>query len=224
MRHSWRHSWLPTGGHSTLLLAMVIGCLAGGAVSVAVHSIPSSAVVGLLTTAWIVVPRHRPDGVAALPEPRAATIPSPRPAAAPDPVPDQVRTLEPTGQTSLDPLGLLSSYVLEETAGYQPDFTPATDRVDAPPLPALAARVPGQTMVATGPDTLAAAFAAPLPPVATGDAGDAGVAWRAGMDILPSSRRGARSAGSRMGSFRAAVLRARRDAGDPPAGQRPPQG
>ena len=103
----------------------------------------------------------------------------------------------------LDQVSLLSAYLHEETAGYQPSY--------ASEAPSLIARVPGQTLTVTEPDPLATAFVTPAEPTAATASAD-GTAWRMGMDILPQSRSTALAVGNRLGNFRSAVVKARREA------------
>ena len=84
----------------------------------------------------------------------------------------------------------------------------------APQTPTLVARVPGQTLTVTEPDPLATAFVTPAEPTSdsNGTGPNDGTAWRIGMDILPQSRSSALAVGNRLGSFRSAVVKARREA------------
>lgn len=184
-------------------------------------------VVGLLAAAAFVMAGPRPHAEAeSVPEPaagaatavpaqRTAPIPTPMPVAAAVPAPGIAPAVAAApaiapgvapGSLPADPLdqvSQLSAYLHEETAAYQPSY--------ASQAPSLVARVPGQTLTVTEPDPLATAFVTPAEPTTMAAPLD-GTAWRLGMDILPQSRSTALAVGNRLGSFRSAVVKARREA------------
>jgi hypothetical protein len=157
------------------------------------------------------LPTPDPVVVAAVAAPAAAAtagVAPPMPLPMPLPMPPPM----PLPADPLDQVNLLSAYLHDEPNGYQPAY--------AAEAPTLVSRVPGQTLTVTEPDPLATAFVTTDAPTEPPTAPNDGTAWRVGVDILPQSRLSAAAVGNRLGSFRSAVLKARReDKPKPPAGK-----
>jgi hypothetical protein len=185
--------------------AVGIAAVAGTIMFLALHNPILAAVVGVLGAVAFVLAGPPPESAEAPTpsEPVRATVPAQRVEAAPAPQPVAVTAAAaPSPLTDpLDQVSLLSAYLQEETGGYQPSY--------APEAPTLVARVPGQTLTVTEPDPLANAFTN-APAEAAPESAEAS-SWRMGIDILPQSRSSALAVGNRLGSFRTAVVKARRE-------------
>jgi hypothetical protein len=182
-----------------------IAAVAGTIMFLALHNPILAGVVGVLGAVAFVLagPPPEPVETPTPSEPVRASVPAQRVEAVPAPHPVPVAATSPASPLTdpLDQVSMLSAYLQEETGSYQPSY--------APEAPTLVARVPGQTLTVTEPDALANAFAdAPGTPVAEPVAVGA---WRMGIDILPHSRSSAQAVGNRLGSFRTAVVKARRE-------------
>jgi hypothetical protein len=205
-----------------------IAAVAGTIMYLALHNAILAGVVGVLGALAFVLAGPPPESAAArsassassapsvepalTAEPVRATVPAQRVEAAPAPQPVAVAAPAPSPLTDpLDQVSLLSAYLQEETDGYQPSY--------APEAPTLVARVPGQTLTVTEPDPLANAFTSPPAEVATEPSAEppAVGSWRMGIDILPQSRSSAAAVGNRLGSFRSAVVKARKEAKPKPS-------
>jgi hypothetical protein len=182
-----------------------IALAAGTIVFLALHNLFLAAPVGVLGALAFVLAGPPPQSAEtpAPSEPIRASVPAQRVGVVPAPQPVAVAAASPPSPLTdpLDQVSTLSAYLQEETGGYQPSY--------APEAPTLVARVPGQTLTVTEPDPLANAFAHPRAE-ANPEPSDVG-SWRMGIDILPQSRSSAVAVGNRLGSFRTAVVKARRE-------------
>jgi hypothetical protein len=182
-----------------------IALAAGTILFLALHNLFLAAPVGVLGALAFVLAGPPPQSAEtpAPSEPIRASVPAQRVGVVPAPQPVAVAAASPPSPLTdpLDQVSTLSAYLQEETGGYQPSY--------APEAPTLVARVPGQTLTVTEPDPLANAFAHPRAE-ANPEPSDVG-SWRMGIDILPQSRSSAVAVGNRLGSFRTAVVKARRE-------------
>lgn len=193
-----------------------IAAAASTMVFLVLHNPILAAAIGVLGAVAFVLAGPPPESkqVAPAPEAAGATVPAPRTEAVPARQPVAVAAATaavPSPLTDpLDQVSLLSAYLQEETSSYQPSYAPEAQPSASMETATLISRVPGQTLTVSEPDPLANAFTGPGAD-ATVEMAPAG-SWRIGVDILPQSRSSAVAVGDRLGSFRSAVLKARREA------------